>query len=211
VLFFIFALSEPRPMPDRQHTIFAAVLAAGSSSRFGSTKQAVELDGLSLVQRAMATAAEVCENRVVTVIGHDWATVLKLVNSQSGFAVFNEDYENGLGTSIAAAARACQRCADAMLVVLADQPLITAGHLQSLIDRWSGADDEIVATAFAGTHGPPVLFPSGAFSALHSLMGDQGARALLRDRRFSLKTVHFEAAAVDIDTPADLTAVVNRA
>lgn len=197
-------------MPDRQHMIFAAVLAAGSSTRFGSTKQAVELDGLPLVQRAIATATEVCENRVVTVIGHDWATLLQLVTSHPGFVVLNEDHENGLGTSIAAAARACQRCADAILLVLADQPLVTAGHLQELIDSWSGADDEIVATAFAGTQGPPVLFPSGAFYSLRSLTGDQGARALFHDRRFSVKTVHFEAAAIDIDTPADLAAVANR-
>jgi molybdenum cofactor cytidylyltransferase len=197
-------------MPDPQHMIFAAVLAAGSSTRFGSTKQAVELDGLPLIQRAIATAAEVCENRVVTVIGHDWATLLQLVNWHPGFVVLNEDHEKGLGTSIAAAARACQRCADAILLVLADQPLVTAGHLQELIDSWSGADDEIVATAFAGTQGPPVLFPSTTFSSLRSLTGDQGARALFHDRRFSLKTVHFEAAAIDIDTPADLAAVANR-
>ncbi len=153
------------------------------------------------------TATVACGSRVVTVVGHDWATVLRLVNSDSGFVVVNEDYENGLGTSIAAAARACQKYADAILLILADQPLVTVEHLQVLINSWSGADNEIVATAFFDTQGPPVLFPRGAFLALCSLTGDQGARALFHDNRFSLKTVRFEAAAVDIDTPADLAAL----
>ncbi|MDH4003964.1 MAG: NTP transferase domain-containing protein, partial [Gammaproteobacteria bacterium] len=85
-----------------------------------------------------------------------------------------------------------------------DQPLITAHHLQALIDTWSGADDEIMATAFAGTTGPPVLFPRGAFEALGELSGDEGAKSVLRDPRFDVRTVPFEDAAVDIDTPTDL-------
>jgi molybdenum cofactor cytidylyltransferase len=195
-------------MPDPQQTIFAAVLAAGHSSRFGTTKQAVPLNGVPLVRRALDAATEVCENRVITVIGHDAAVVLKAMNANSGFVVVNEDYEKGLGSSIATAARVCYGSADALLLLLADQPLVTAQHLQQLIDTWSGSRDEIVATAYSGTQGPPVLFPHGAFDALRSLTGDRGARTILNDSRFSLKTVQFEQAAVDIDTPADLASLI---
>ena len=131
-------------MPDRRHTVFAAVLAAGLSSRFGATKQVAELGGVPLVVRAVDTAATVCDGRVITVIGHDWLSVLASVQSRSGFVVQNEDYEHGLGTSIAAAARACRGRADALLVLLADQPLVTAHHLQSLINTWSGATISMV-------------------------------------------------------------------
>jgi len=194
-------------MTDRQHVIFAAVLAAGCSSRFGSTKQAVDLDGVPLVRRAVAAAAEVCRNRVVTVLGHDASIVLEAMESRSGFVVLNEDYRSGMGSSIATAARVCHGNSGALLLLLADQPLVAAEHLRKLIDSWSGSDNEIVATAYAGTQGPPVLFPSGAYQALRSMTGDQGARALFNDSRFSLKTVRCEAAAIDIDTPADLAAL----
>jgi molybdenum cofactor cytidylyltransferase len=179
-------------MTDPQQTIFAAVLAAGCSSRFGTTKQAVALDGVPLVRRAIEAATEVCENRVITVIGHDSAVVLKAMNSHSGFLV----------------ARVCQGSADALLLLLADQPLVTAEHLRQLIDSWSGLENEIVATAYSGTQGPPVLFPRDTFDALRSLTGDRGARTILDDSRFSLKTVQFEPAAIDIDTPADLASLV---
>lgn len=196
-------------MTDQPRKIVAAILAAGGASRFGSTKQVAILEGVPLVRRTIAAAAAICGDRVLTIIGHDPGTVLGAIAAAPGFVVVNEDYENGLGTSIATAARICQNSADAILLLLADQPLITTEHLRALIGSWSGADNEIVATAFADALGPPVLFPSGAFSELASMTGDLGARALLHDRRFSLKTVHFEAAAIDIDTPADLAALSN--
>ena len=195
-------------MPNSKPKIFAAVLAAGSSSRFGSTKQAVLLDGVPLVRRTIDTAVRVCNNRVLAVIGHDAGTVLAAINSEPCFIAVNEDHGKGLGSSIATAARACRGHADALLLLLADQPLITPWHLRALIDSWSVADNEIVATSYSGTEGPPVLFPSGAFEALQSLTGEQGAHALFEDSRFGLRTVPFEPAGVDIDTPADLAALV---
>jgi len=184
--------------------VFAVVLAAGTSSRFGTTKQIAELDGVPLVRRAMRTATEVCGERVITVIGHDAASVLHAMNADTGFVVVNEAYESGLGSSIAAAARACPPQTDALLVLLADAPQITPEHLQSLLQHWSGAHNEIVATAFADAQGPPVLLPRDTIDDLRDLTGDSGARALFRDSRFRLKTVRCEAAAIDIDTPADL-------
>ncbi len=86
----------------------------------------------------------------------------------------------------------------------ADQPLITTEHLRALEAAWSGADVEIVATAFADTLGPPVLFPSGCFDDLIGLRGDAGAKRLLEDARYSVKQVAFAGAAIDIDTPEDL-------
>lgn len=194
-------------MPDRRYTIFAAVLAAGLASRFGATKQVSEFNGVPLVVRAVETAAKVCDGHVVTAVGHDWMSVLALVQSHSGFVVLNDDYEHGLGTSIATAARACRGRADALLVLLADQPLVTAQHLQTLVDTWSGAEDEIVASSYSGTQGPPVLFAHDALSELVDLTGDVGARALFTDTRFRTRTVTFEPAAIDIDRPSDLAAI----
>jgi len=197
-------------MPDLPQTIFAVVLAAGGSSRFGATKQTVALKDVPLVRRAIDTAARACDGRVITVIGHDWSSVLGAMNTNSGFVVVNEDYRRGLGTSIAAAARACRPGADALLLLLADQALVTAEHLIALLDNWSGSDKEIVATAYNDTQGPPALFPRATFDDLCQLSGDTGARALFQDDRFRLKTVRFEPAAIDIDTPADLTRIMHQ-
>lgn len=191
-------------MPNDSKTVFAVVLAAGTSSRFGETKQIAEFGGVPLVQRAVKTASQVFGDSVITVIGHDAAIVLRSMRACSGFLVVNEAYESGLGSSISAAARACPTQTDALLLLLADQVLVTADHLKALLRHWSGTDDEIVATAYADSEGPPVLMPRATFDELRDLSGDTGARALLRDPRFKLTTVRFEDAAFDIDTRADL-------
>jgi molybdenum cofactor cytidylyltransferase len=197
-------------MPEDRPTVFAVILAAGASSRFGATKQAAEIDGVTMVQRAFQAASRVCGGRVITVLGHDAPHVLCSMQARSGFLVINEDYASGLASSIAAAARACPLPADALLLLLADQVLVTADHLGILLQRWSGAHDEIVATAYADTEGPPVLMPRATFAELRSLSGDTGARALFRDARFRLQTVQFEDAAVDIDTPSDLSRLLRQ-
>ncbi len=194
-------------MPGPSSTVFAVILAAGTSSRFGMTKQVAKIGGVPMVQRAVQMATRVCDDRVITVIGHDASNVLQSIQANSGFVVVNDAYKSGLGSSIAAAARACPPEADALLLLLADQALVTENHLKTLLQRWSGAGDEIVATAYADTEGPPVLLPRATFKALRGLSGDTGARNLLRDPRFNLRSVSFEDAAVDIDTPADLDAL----
>ena len=194
-------------MQNRSQNVFTVVLAAGTSSRFGKTKQAAKLDGVPLVQKALRTATRVCGDHVITVVGHDAKTVLRAMQADSGFIVFNEDFESGMGSSIAKAVRACPPQTDAVLVLLADQPLVTADHLKTLLKRWSGDADEIVATAYAGTEGPPVLLPRATFGELKKLSGDTGARALFHDARFRLTTVPLEDGAIDIDTPGDLTRI----
>lgn len=191
-------------MPDPQHRIFAVVLAAGRSARFGSTKQAHVVDGQALVRRAQETARAACGDLVITVLGHDFRTVLEAGSRDTGFILLNDDFDSGMASSIARAARVAAAHADALIVMLADQPLVDAGHLGSLIANWSGDPLEIVATAFAGRVGPPVLFARGAFPDLGRLTGDRGAHDLLRSGRYNVKRVAFEAAGIDIDTRADL-------
>lgn len=184
--------------------VFAAVLAAGASRRFGSNKQVELLGSRPLVRRAADLARETCGNRSILVTGYESAIVAAAAGGGAQFLVVNERYADGIGGSIALAANSVAHVADALLLLFADQPLVTASHLRALIDRWSGADAEIVATGFSGTTGPPVLFPRGTFAALGKLSGDRGARSVLRDPAFDVRVIPCEAAAIDIDTPADL-------
>ena len=63
--------------PDDVYRVFAVVLAAGDSSRFGSTKQLQTIDGISLVERAAKLARNVCGDNTILVTGHDSAAVAR--------------------------------------------------------------------------------------------------------------------------------------
>lgn len=185
-------------------SIFAVVMAAGLSKRFGATKQLATIDGVPLVRRALDNAHLACGMNTALVLGHDWRAVSVACAPMRGFLIYNDDYAGGLGTSIAQAARSLRHVAQAIVVMLADQPRVTAEHVRAICGAWSGDADEIVATTFNGTHGPPVLFPRGCFDELAALEGDQGARQLLDSDRYRVTSIDFPDAAIDIDRREDL-------
>ena len=188
-------------------SVYAIVLAAGAATRFGSSKQIAAWQDGTLVSHAINLAENVCQERHILVTGHDWCAVRAACQPQAGFFIVNEHYDHGMGASLAQAVRCVRHIASAVLVILADQPLISAEHLDALIAHWSGDDQQIVTSAYADTIGAPALFAAGCFDALAALDGDTGARSLFQDPTFDVVTVRFAAAASDIDTVADLTRI----
>lgn len=188
--------------------IFAVVLAAGEARRYGRTKQLARLPGRdeSLIGRAIRIAAEVCGERVLLVVGHDAAAVVAHANAR-GFVVLNDRFADGIGTSVACAARSLAHTADAILLILADQARISASHLAGLCSAWTGGAGHVITTAFAGAIGAPALLPHGTFARLAQLSGDRGAQVLFGDDDVTLTSLRFEDAAIDIDTPNDLASV----
>lgn len=185
------------------------MLAAGAATRFGANKQLADYQGQPLVRRAVQSASAACGERTVLVLGHEWQAVYEACKPLPGALVLNNEHTRGIGTSIASGVAAIRHAADAVLVVLADQPLVTAGHLKDLQTTWSRGDSDIVASTYAGAVGVPALFSTRCFDQLCSLDGDTGAQSLLHDSRYALQTVEFADAALDVDTPADLVRSAN--
>jgi len=185
-------------------SVFAIVLAAGRSSRFGKTKQLENYRGTPLVTRAVRLAEAVCGPRSVLVAGNDWQRVSEICAPLAGFYVINTRFADGLATSIECGTRSVAEFADAALLLLADQPLITSAHLQLMVDTWKESQDSIIASAYAETTGPPVIFPRRDFAGLMRLRGDTGARSIIKANEERVKLVAFEPAALDIDRQSDL-------
>ncbi len=190
--------------PAPQSRVFAVVLAAGESRRFGGKKLLERFGNETLVGRAARLAEACCGDQSMLVTGCHGDEIAAAARGRCRFILENSRYRDGIGTSIALAARELNDRAGAMLLLLADQPLVDTDHLRRMLAAWSGHSGEIVATGFAGTRGPPVLLPRATFGTLARLDGDRGARALLSNPAYTVRVVPFEAAAVDIDTVADL-------
>jgi CTP:molybdopterin cytidylyltransferase MocA len=183
-------------------SVFTVVLAAGDASRFGATKQLAEFHGEALVRRAVRLAASVCGERCLLVTGKESRQVIEACLPIPGFFIVNENYRDGIGGSLAMAARSLGDIAEAVIVLLADQPLITSEHLKKLIAEWRQTPGQIIATAYANTVGPPAIFPGRHIEKLAALTGDRGAKAIIAAE--DARTVRFEPAAADVDRPEDL-------
>jgi molybdenum cofactor cytidylyltransferase len=188
--------------------VWTIVLAAGSSTRFAGSKMLARHADKPLVRIAADAAQVATPQRVLLVTGHDSAAVAAACGDAADRIVENPYFERGMGSSIACGVNALGAEVEGMIIALADQVLVDADHLCSLLQTWSGAGDHNVATRFADTVGPPALFGRGAMARLARLDADEGARAILGSPEFLLSEVAFDDAAYDIDTPADLEALV---
>ena len=95
------------PQLKRPGDIFAIVLAAGTASRFGATKQTRRV-GMACrsLRRAMAASCQcgLPDQDRPGGTGHDWRAVTACLRPCAGaFVVYSEDYAAGIGTSLAIA------------------------------------------------------------------------------------------------------------
>ena len=187
--------------------LFAVVLAAGPSRRFGSVKQLVRVAGRPLLHTAVTRASEVTGNALIVVLGSAAAELAPLLKHSPGSVIVNQDWREGLASSIRAAiARLPPACTGVMLI-LADQASVSADDLKRLAGTWRKQPQYIAAALYAGTLGAPAIFPRTQFRALAQLRGDAGARGLLRRNPDRVVRVPMPSAAIDVDTPEDLLAL----
>ncbi len=184
--------------------VSAILLAAGLSTRFGRPKQLAELEGAALVRRALDTLERSPVDEIVVVLGHRAPEVVKLVGEGNARVVINEDYRSGLASSIRAGLNAVSRGSDAVLICLADQPLVSRRLVASIVTRWRRTEADIVVSMSRGLISPPVLFSRKLYRELEGLRGDRGAKAIVeRHPGFEKVRVRPETL-LDVDTEQEL-------
>jgi molybdenum cofactor cytidylyltransferase len=183
--------------------IAAVVLAAGTGSRFGGTKQVAVHRGKPLVRHAIDAARDAGIDAIVVVVGHESDTVAAAAGGDIR-VVHNARFMEGQSTSLAAGLETLGDDVQAVVVLLADQPGVTADHLGALLDAASHRDEPIVRLRFDDGPGPALLRRS-VWDEVRALEGDVGARALFERRPDLVFDAVVEGSAPpDVDTAADL-------
>jgi xanthine dehydrogenase accessory factor len=190
--------------------LYAMVLAAGGSARFGALKQLLEFNGQSLLRQAAGKAREVLEGRVVVVHGPKATRCQREIAGLEVENMVNEEWESGMASSLKAGLKSLPPDCPGALILLCDQPLIEAAHLDRLIEAWCEDPSRIAAAHYAGGHGVPAIIPRRYFQELLKLTGDSGAKPLLAAKEGEITAVALEEAELDIDTQADYEALLTR-
>lgn len=183
------------------------LLAAGRSRRVGAGnhKLLAEFGGVPLVRRSAETVFRSKVTPVVVVTGHRCEEIEAALGDLPVTITYNKNYAAGIGTSLATGFGHMNFVGcDGVLVMLADMPEITTGHIDQLVMAFRSFDGDRVVRARSGNQpGHPLVIPAHLFPDMRRLRGDEGARALIRDKEiYSLDIGH--AATKDLDTAKDI-------
>ncbi|RYD27974.1 MAG: nucleotidyltransferase family protein [Verrucomicrobiaceae bacterium] len=180
------------------------LLAAGESKRFGSPKQLAHFRGKPLLRHAVDTALEAGLGPVNVVLGAVDQPCRDVLEGMNVSIIHHAGWEKGMGGSISVGIRPWmgrRNPLKGVIVLLADQPEVTAAHLRALAAASAG--HSIVAAAYSGQVGVPAWFAPDKFMRLLLLEGEKGAKTLIA-REPRVRRIEIPAAAFDIDTPEDL-------
>lgn len=186
------------------------VLAAGSSSRLGHPKQLVVFEEKTLLRRAAETALGVkktgWETPVGVVLGANADACRRKLAGLNVTLLENPDWPEGIASSVrVAVAWAEAHCADGLLLLLCDQPFVTADLLETFLETFEKTAQSLVASDYGdGVRGVPVLVGKRFFAELKTLHGDRGAQGLLKRYPDVVATVPFPEGRFDLDTPEEL-------
>ncbi|MET0600767.1 MAG: nucleotidyltransferase family protein [Baekduia sp.] len=196
--------------------VAGVLLGAGAGSRFGGVVPKVlhPFRGRPLLTRPLAALREGGVERVVVVLGARAAEVEAGADLSNAEVVRCADWAEGLSASLRAGVRvAADGGADAVVIALADQPLLDARAVARLIAARAPSQLDALHATYAGVPGHPTLLESSTFGAVAGLRGDAGARALLADpaTRVGLIACDGLGRPDDADTPEALARLEARA
>lgn len=186
------------------------VLAAGLSSRFGGEKLLADLDGEPLARKAMKAAARAGLEPLILVTRAELEE--PLIDGLRGWrAVINPDPEEGQSGSLKAGLAALPGETTHALILLADQPLITAELLTEFI-RLAQSGVKLAALDENQKLTPPTLFSRDYFPRLRAQQGDRGGRDILTDPKEKVYRVRPSKSglSIDVDRPDDLKEIQRR-
>lgn len=182
------------------------LLAAGKSERFGANKLLAGFHGRPMVCCALEAAISLKAARTAVVSG--CGEVSRLAEEPGCEVIVNDAPQLGQSHSIRLGVRAMQDM-DAVLLMVCDQPSLTAASLERLVQRFA-CSGKSVACLRDGTHmGNPAIFARQCFDELLALQGDRGAKGVLRAHEGDLLVVDTVGPdeLADADTPDMLAAL----
>ena len=196
-------------MKHSRAMIAGLLLAAGSSTRMGRSKQLLEVGGDLLVGRILREALNSDLDLTVLVLGYKAEKIRKELKpylpNQKLKVIINGDYRDGISSSIVAGLSKVEDAYDHIMIILADMPHISSSLINLLIRQYLTSRLPLGAITIRAKRSHPVIFGRELYHELHKLQADVGARDLFRkysDRVCFVEPEDFYDD-IDIDTPQD--------
>ena len=188
---------------NQDPNIAILILAAGESKRMSRIKQLLPWKKTTLLGNAIEQAQQSKATRVHVVLGANADKIAPTIAACNIQSIENKNWKNGLGNSIACGVnyiKENQHNCEAVLITLADQPLIKASHYNLLIEKYAMQEAKIIASEINNAPSVPAIFDALYFDALAQLNEDKGAKEILMAAQKEVYRLRANTNLIDLDT-----------
>jgi molybdenum cofactor cytidylyltransferase len=204
------AVQQAPPVREVQTPVTAVILAAGEGRRMGQPKQLLPWGDRTILRETLHQVRSSLAHEIIVVTGHEAEAISAEAARFDGWPqprlIHNPDYREGeMLSSLQTAVRELDEGVTAVLVILADQPMVTSAIYDQLLAAFGQGKGELIAPVFNGRRGNPVLIGRRYFDELLHLPLGAAPRALLQAHPDALYLLPVDTDAVicDLDTPAE--------
>ncbi|HEY7494193.1 MAG TPA: nucleotidyltransferase family protein [Candidatus Tectomicrobia bacterium] len=189
------------------------ILAAGSSRRLGQPKQLLPYQGTILLDWALAQAeAAQGLDEVIVVLGQAADAIRPRLRITRAQVLISSTFTEGCSGSYKTGMGALDPQADAVMILLGDQPGVDTTIINQVAADWRAQGGSIALTSYRGHHGHPMVFASTLFERLLQLQGDKAAWKILDAHPEWVRHVELDRAfPEDVDTWQDYEALLRQA
>ncbi len=201
------AIGEVPQLSSRRSKISkvtAMLLAAGESTRMGKLKQLLPFGDSTILGQVLKNLLESSLDEIIVVLGYRAEEIASRIADMPVKIVINQDFRQGMSSSIRKGLTQMPE-SSAIMISLGDQPLIGKEIVDRLLEEFSGGEHGIVAPAYKGRRGHPVIFDAKYQLELSRLEGDVGAKAIVEAHPEDVLQVEIDSESIvgDIDNKND--------
>lgn len=185
--------------------VWAMILAAGESKRMGKSKLLLPFGGKTIIETVIKSVIQSKVEGVLVVLGSDFKKIEEKIKNYSLEIVINPDFQSGMLSSVQKGFQALPKNAQAVLVILGDQPSISTAVINKIVNAYKKTGKGIVLPVYRKNRGHPVLIDVKYREEVEKLSPDLGLRGTVYSHPEDILEVDVETSNIlrDIDDEED--------
>lgn len=197
---------------NRKSEIWAIILAGGESKRMKTPKLLLPFRGSSIIENVIDNVTSSKVDKTMIVLGSASELILDILTGIKVNHCYNDNYKDGMLSSIKCGFRNLPADLNAVLVFQGDQPLIPPQIVNIVIDAWRSSGKGLIIPVTSGKRGHPILIDRKYRNEIEKLSDDKGLRSLSEKFKEDILEVevNFQGILRDIDTQEDYINAINQ-
>ena len=192
--------------------IWAIILAGGESKRMKQPKLLLPFRGKTIIETVVKNVTDSNVDKTMVILGAVVRPILRLISEFPVTHYYNDNYKDGMLSSVKCGFRNLPGELQAVLVFQGDQPLISPLIVNEVINAWRESGKGIVIPVCGGKRGHPILIDRKYRDEIEKLKDEDGLRSLSVKFSDDVLEVAVDSPEIlmDIDTQEDYINAINK-